>query len=175
MIPYHRLWFSAEQERWRGLLELANLSEYVRDKMRADVDRGVSLKALRMRLEEVDQEKARLEAAFRAKAVQVEDALAAFARAAALVRKNVAAVGPRASVQTTIAVWVRNNPNGRDLRRFLPPQLADDQSIAEILLRWPDSQPDLVRLLEKEREPPVVGANADEPRASTTARGEAPR
>ncbi len=130
---YRRLWFTEDQLRWAQELGIGNVSEYLRDKMREDVDRGVSLKALRRRLEDLDREKTSLEATFRAKAVQVEDAIRAFEAAAATVRENVAHVG-RASVQSSILRWVQNNPNGRELRRFLPSEYGDP-AIVGILLR----------------------------------------
>lgn len=169
IVPYHRLWFSEEQERWRRDLGIENLSEYVRDKMRGDVDRGVSLAALRTRLEAVDEERARLEAAFRAKAVQVEGALHAFEAAAAEVRARIAVNG--VSVQSSIWKWVENHPRGRELRRHLPRGFATKE-VVEILLQWPESRPELVRVLSQEG-PPGLGGGADEPRGDDAARGEA--
>lgn len=161
---YVKLWLTEEQVRWRNELAISNLSEYLRDKMRADVDRGVSLRALKTRIAQQRAKLAELQVAFEARAVQVEDALQAFEKAASQVRANVARMGARAAVQTSILAWVRHNPHGRELRRMLPPTFADPQ-IVDILLRWPESRPEIIALLELR--------DADEPHADGAARGEA--
>jgi len=43
---------------------------------------------------------------------------------------------------------VTNHPKGRRLRELLPPSF-DDRAIADVLAKWPDSRPDLVRVLSE--------------------------
>ncbi len=65
--------------------------------------------------------------------------------------RTVFATNPRVSFQSTLVRWVRGNPNGKKLRDLLPASLGE-AAIVDILARWPDSQGELVRLIEHKGE-----------------------
>ena len=140
------MYFTEDQERQLEEIGVRNLSEYLREKMKEDYAQRTPLTSLREELERRRQEIAVLQTQFEARAVIQERALELVDAAAATVRRLVAHE-PGRSVQTTIARWVENNPNGRRLREILPPSVSRDEVVA-ILESWPESRARVVQLLE---------------------------
>jgi len=145
-MPRRQVYFSDEQEAQLAVLGIPNLSAYVRAKMEEDARQGLTMAGMKEDLERRRAELRDLESAFEGRALVQEQALMAVGEAAETFRKT-PALDPRASVQTSLVWWIRNNPKGQKLRDVLPSTVSDAE-IADILLKWPESRAQVKILVE---------------------------
>jgi len=148
--PYHKVWFSQEQERQRKELGIGNLGAWVRERMEEAFSSRTSLTVKLAEIHKLEDQLARQRTEVERIAVEKEQALAQAERAAEAARKVVQdslRADPRASVQTTLANWLAHHPQGNRFRELVGPGL-DGDALVNLLARWPDSRPELVKLIE---------------------------
>ncbi len=103
------------------------------------------------RKHELVAELARLDAEIDARFLSDERVLeefASIAEAGLKVARDNAVIAPGKSVQTTLANWVAYNPRVDRFRRLVGPGLTNDL-IVDLVVRWPDSKPEIVKLIEE--------------------------
>ncbi len=156
-LPGRRnVWISDEAAELIARLGIGKgqLSAYLLEKLREDDRRSAPLPDLHARVHAKREELRRAEEAYEAKAADQDRLLHRFEVAAGQARELVAIDPGRGSVQTKLLRWVRNSSTGQGIREVLPPDFTDDR-LVDALLRWPDSRPELVRLIgaDPDRQP----------------------
>jgi hypothetical protein len=145
--PYHRLWFSEDQEKLVQVLGITNRSEYLRRKMEEDAKAAETMAAQKVELDRLRSEVRKREAAFEARAVAQDEALKLFEAGVLHVRHALAA-DPRASMSFVLLRWLTNHPTGKKLADVLPAEYRREE-LVQVMARWPESRPELVKLLDR--------------------------
>ncbi len=146
-LPGRRnVWISDEAAELLDRLGVRNLSSYLLDKLREDDRRNAPITRLQARVHEKREELRAAEAAYEARVGDLERRLSLFDTAAGQAREVVAHDRGR-GVQATLLRWVHNHPKGRELREVLPRDFSDER-LVDVLLRWPESRQELVRVIE---------------------------